>query len=217
MEDSLVRVSDKITQIIFVIALMIVPVMIAACNQNTSTSSLSSADRPDCLPNLILTDQFGKPVNLSSLRGKPVLFDFFYTSCPGPCLVLTAHMRKIADQVGPALDSQITFVSVTVDPENDHPAQLLTYAKEQKADRKGWLFLTGSPSQIEELMARFKLRRQREADGSIDHVLEFFTVGPDGHLMSQYLYDTSPEQIAGALTAAENHVLANTDNGENGP
>jgi protein SCO1/2 len=186
--------------------------LLTDCNRNSELlSSALSVDRPDCLPNLILTDKFGNQVNLVSLRGKPILFDFFYTSCPGPCLVLTARMKKIADQIGQALGPQVTFVSVTVDPEHDHPTQLLAYAKEQGVDLKGWLFLTGTPNQIDQLMSRFKLRRQREADGSVDHVLEFFVVGADGHMLYQYLWDTNPTRIAGDLTAAENHIVANAN------
>jgi hypothetical protein len=52
-------------------------------------------------------------------------------------------------------------------------------------------------------MAQFKLRRQREADGSVDHVLEFFLVGPDGHLKLQYLAsEVSPLRLAGDVEQA---------------
>ena len=209
------RRSSDIRQIVVLVALLL---LCTSCNQNSApaTAALPS-DRPDCLPNLTLTDKFGHQVNLMSLRGKPLLFDFFYTTCPGPCLVLTARMRKIAEQVGPALGSQVTFVSVTVDPEHDHPEQLLAYAKDRGVDRNGWLFLTGTPEQIDQLMAHFKLRRQHESDGSVDHVLEFFVVGADGHLLYQYLFDTSPERIAGDLTAAEKVVAANSNGEPGGP
>jgi protein SCO1 len=201
-----------------VVGMALLMTLLTCCNRNSeSLSAALSLDRPDCLPNLILTDKFGNQVNLVSLRGKPILFDFFYTTCPGPCLLLTARMKKIADHIGPALGSQVTFVSVTVDPEHDHPPQLLAYAKEQGVERKGWMFLTGTSSQIDQLMSRFKLRRQREADGSVDHVLEFFVVGADGHMLYQYLWDTNPTRIAGDLTAAESHVVADAnDTGELG-
>jgi protein SCO1 len=137
------------------------------------------------------------------LKGRPVLFDFFYTSCPGPCLVLTARMRAIAEQLGERLGSNVSFASVTVDPEHDTPPQLLAYAKEQRADRKGWLFLTGTPSQIDAVMERFKLVRRHESDGSVDHVLEFFLVGPDGRLRYQYLAsEVHSERIAADLEHA---------------
>ena len=186
-------------------------VTISGCNNNTEgMGSYSPTSQADCLPDLKLVDQYGRQVSLTSLKGKPVLFDFFYTTCPGPCLVLTARMRSIAEELGTGLGSKASFVSVTVDPERDSPPQLLAYAKEQRADRKGWLFLTGTPAQIDQLMARFKLVRQHESDGSVEHVLEFFLVGPDGHLRFQYLAsEVHSERIAADIErAARNGGLA---------
>jgi protein SCO1/2 len=172
---------------------------LTGCDSNTeSLGTYSSAQPRDCLPDQPLTDQNGRRLSLASLKGKPVLFDFVYTSCPGPCQALTMRMKAIADELGPALGAKAWFVSITVDPEHDSPAALQAYAREQGADRKGWLFLTGSPADIEREMALFRLKRQREADGSIDHVLEFFLVGADGRPLLQYLAsDVSPAKVAG--------------------
>lgn len=174
---------------------------LVGCDSNTqSAGTYSSTDNRDCLPELTLTDQNGRKVSLASLKGKPALFDFIYATCPGPCLVLTARMKAIADQLGAALGSQASFVSVTVDPEHDGPSALKAYAKEQGADRAGWYFFTGSPADIDRLMAQFKLHRQHEANGSVDHVLEFFLVGADGHPLLQYLAsDVNPAKVAGDL------------------
>ena len=154
-------------------------------------------DASDCLPDITLVDQHGHNVSLASLKGKPVLFDFIYTSCPGPCLLLTARMKKIADRLGPKLGTEVRIVSITVDPEHDQPKQLLAYASAQGANVNGWLFLTGTPKQIEDEMARFKLIRQREADGTVDHVLEFFLVDANGRALFQYMGKrVEPEQVA---------------------
>jgi len=154
----------------------------------------------DCLPNIKLFDQDGRIVSLSSLKGTPSLFDFIYTSCPGPCLLLTARMARIARKLGPTLGNKVLLVSVTVDPEHDKPGELLAYANEQGANIPGWLFLTGTPGQIDDVMARFRLVRQREADGTVDHVLEFFLVGADGGELLQYKGNTAdPDQVASDL------------------
>jgi protein SCO1 len=191
---------------------LMVLLLIAAggCNNNTEIAApVSASGQVNCLPNISLVDQYAQPVSLASLKGKPVLFDFFYTTCPGPCLMLTARMRSIAAKLGDALGSKVSFVSVTVDPERDTPAQLLAYAKEQRANRKGWVFLTGTPTQIDQVMARFKLVRQHEPDGSVDHVLEFFLVGPDGRLRYQYLAsEVHPERIVADLQQAAGNRLA---------
>jgi protein SCO1 len=175
---------------------------IAGCDSNSESigSSSPSLDTRDCMPDLTLTDQNGQKISLASLKGKPALFDFIYTTCPGPCLVLTARMKAIADQLGGALGSQATIVSVTVDPEHDGPSALKAYAKEQGADRAGWYFLTGPPADVDRLMAQFKLRRQREPDGSVDHVLVFFLVGADGRPLVQYSGgEVNPAKVAGDL------------------
>jgi protein SCO1 len=189
-----------------IVALMLaIAITVGGCNNNTeSAARYSASGQDDCLPDIELLDQYAQPVSLASLKGRPLLFDFFYTTCPGPCLVLTARMRSIADKLGNSLGTKATFVSITVDPERDTPPQLLAYAKEQRADRRGWFFLTGTPKEIDTVMARFKLVRQHESDGSVDHVLEFFLVGPDGRLRFQYLAsEVHPERIAADIEQAE--------------
>jgi protein SCO1 len=164
------------------------------------TGAYAPTTMNDCLPDITLTDQNGKKVSLSSLKGKTVLFDFIYTTCPGPCLMLTSRMRLIANRLGPILGDKVWFVSITVDPEHDGPAELLNYSRQQGAEQNGWLFLTGSPAQIGQVMSQFKLVRQREADGTVDHVLEFFLVGPDGRQLYQYAAShAEPTTIAGDI------------------
>ncbi len=154
-------------------------------------------DASDCLPDITLIDQHGRKVSLASLKGKPVLFDFIYTTCPGPCLLLTARMKRIADRLGSKLGTEARIVSLTVDPEHDHPKQLIAYASAQGANVNGWLFLTGTPKQIEDVMARFKLIRQREADGTVDHFLLFCLVDANGHALLRYLgEDAEPARVA---------------------
>ncbi len=165
------------------------------------------SSQADCLPNLTLSDQYGKAVSLASLKGKPVLFDFIYTHCPGPCLLLTAQMRRIAEKLGPDLGRKVTFVSVTVDPEHDGPKQLLDYAKAQGADRDGWLFLTGPPATVDALMAQFNLQREHDEDGTIAHVLEFFLVGPNGRQIAQY----TPHETKATALAADVLRVSGTD------
>ena len=194
--------------------IMAVVVTASGCNNNTENAGgYAAAGHDDCLPDIKLEDQYGHPFALASLKGRPVLFDFFYVTCPGPCLVLTARMRSIAEKLGDSLGSRASFVSVTVDPEHDRPEQLLNYAQEQRAEHKGWFFLTGTPAQIDMLMARFKLVRQRESDGSVDHVLEFFLVGPDGHMRFQYLAsEVHSDRIAADIEASTRGVAENLTN-----
>jgi cytochrome oxidase Cu insertion factor (SCO1/SenC/PrrC family) len=148
--------------------------------------------------------------SLAALRGQSVLFDFIYTSCPGPCQLLTQHMKLIANKLGPALGSGISLVSVTVDPEHDRPNRLFDYTRAFDANVKGWYFLTGSSAQIDQLMSGFRLARTRASDGEIEHILGFFLVDPSGHPTVEYSERVQPSIAAReAETAASgNSVIA---------
>jgi cytochrome oxidase Cu insertion factor (SCO1/SenC/PrrC family) len=185
----------------FFIGLAAALLLISGCKNQVAGRYPITYDS-DCLPNITLTDQYNHPISLASLRGKPVLFDFIYTSCPGPCQLLTQHMALIAKQLGPALGTKVWFVSITIDPQHDHPSRLLNYAQAEGANLNGWYLLTGSLPQIQQILARFKLRIQHESDGSIDHVLEYFLVNPNGHPSLQYVQDASPSAIASDAQAA---------------
>jgi protein SCO1/2 len=169
---------------------------LSGCNRDTA-GDYPASNGNDCLPDVNLIDQHGSAVSLASLKGKPVLIDFIYTSCASTCPVLTSKMVSVARELGPALGTDIRIVSITLDPEHDSPAQLASYAKSQGADAGGWLFLTGSPAQIDQVLALFKLRRMRESDGSIMHSVSAFLLGPDGHQIRQYnALDVSAAAVA---------------------
>jgi protein SCO1 len=133
-----------------------------------------------------LVDQNGAAVSLASLKGKPLVVDFIYTSCPGPCLMETAKLANVALRLGTDLGSKVTIVSISVDPEHDGPKQLLDYSRQQGADEKGWYFLTGGPADVDRALAGFKLSRQIEPDGSVGHLVDMMLIGPDGRLVREY-------------------------------
>jgi protein SCO1 len=161
------------------------------------------ASKDDCLPKTTLVDQDGNTFSLDSLKGKPVLMDFIYTSCPGPCLMLTAKLANVALRLGPDLGGKVAMVSITIDPEHDNPQALLKYSREQGAQETGWTFLTGSPSEIDHVMNLLKLRREIEPDGSVAHVADMFLIGPDGHELKEYSGSIAkPQDIAADMKKA---------------
>jgi len=154
----------------------------------------------NCLPDVSLIDQHGQAISLASLKGKPVLIDFIYTSCASTCPVLTSKIAAVARELGPALGANVTIVSITLDPEHDGPAQLAAYAKSQAVESNSWMFLTGKPADIDQVLAAFKLRRMRESDGSIMHSVSAFLLGPDGHQIRQYnALDVSAKAVVAGI------------------
>ncbi|MFZ0889628.1 MAG: SCO family protein [Candidatus Binataceae bacterium] len=155
----------------------------AGCHRGSTADGAGNAS---VLTDTKLVDQNGNTVSLESLKGKPVVVDFIYTSCAGSCLMETAKLANVALRLGNDLGSKVTIVSITVDPEHDGPKQLLKYSHQQGADEKGWYFLTGGPADVDRALAGFKLRREIQPDGSVGHLVEMMLVGPDGRLVREY-------------------------------
>jgi protein SCO1 len=154
----------------------------AGCHRGAPDTAASAS----VLTDTKLVDQNGNTVVLSSLKGKPLVVDFIYTSCPGPCLMETAKFANVALRLGNDLGSKVILVSISVDPEHDGPKQLLDYSRQQGADEKGWYFLTGGPGDVDQALAGFKLSRQIEPDGSVGHLVNMMLIGPDGRLVREY-------------------------------
>jgi protein SCO1/2 len=171
-------------------AIIVVSIAAASSCSRSETAALQT----NCLTDAKLTDQSGDAVSLASLKGKPMLVDFIYTSCPGPCLMETAKFANVALRLGDKLGSKVVLVSITVDPEHDGPKQLHDYAQQQGADEKGWYFLTGSPADIDRALAGFKILREKEPDGSVGHIVNMILVNGDGAEVHQYSGEVAKAQ-----------------------
>jgi protein SCO1/2 len=95
---------------------------------------------PRLVPDFTLTDQRGHAVTRADLLGKVWVADFIFSSCPGPCLDMTKRMRAI-ERALPSHDD-LRLVTFSIDPSNDTPAALATYATRNEAGPR-WLFLSG--------------------------------------------------------------------------
>ncbi|MBI2422332.1 MAG: SCO family protein [Candidatus Hydrogenedentes bacterium] len=98
------------------------------------------------LPEFTLTSAEGTPFDTATLKEKIWVTAFFFTSCAGPCPVLTKQMGILQETFRDAPD--VALVSITVDPETDSPERLKAYGLEHKADFARWHFLTGSMDAI---------------------------------------------------------------------
>ena len=114
------------------------------------------------VPKFSLTERTGQPFGSASLAGKVWVADFFFTSCPGTCLMLSNRMKEI--HAATAKDGDVRFVSFSTDPEADTPEVLRKYAASLGADDR-WSFLTGERAAIFDLsIGGFKLALA-DADG----------------------------------------------------
>jgi protein SCO1/2 len=113
-------------------------------------SAASDLRRINIIPPFTLTERSGKIITNNDLLGKIWVASFVYTTCPGPCPLVTASMARLQDSV--ANDPNVQLVTFTVDPKTDTPAVLSTYADQFHADKNRWWFLTGSEKQMYDLI-----------------------------------------------------------------
>ncbi len=113
-----------------------------------------SADGPlrvfGTVPPFSLTERSGRTVTNHDLAGKIWVADFIFTTCPGPCPIISANMARLQSRL--AGDDRVQLVSFTVDPRDDTPAVLSTYANGLGADPQRWWFLTGPEKPLYDLI-----------------------------------------------------------------
>jgi len=98
---------------------------------------------------LTLTNQLGRQVSLNKdLRGKVLVIDFIFTTCPTVCPRLSAHMKELQKAYIKKNPDLVQFLSISVDPARDSVPALRAYADRYNADHDRWWFLTGNKDSI---------------------------------------------------------------------
>lgn len=103
------------------------------------------------IPPFALTSQSGEAFGSEQLAGAPYLVSFFFTSCSTVCPPIMAEVKAIHDAVT-ARNNPTRVVSITVDPDNDTPERLTTYAKKLGVQAPSWTFLTGDHALVKEVV-----------------------------------------------------------------
>ncbi len=114
----------------------------------TEADALATSSSAGSVATFQLTDQDGQPFDSASLDGKVWVASFFFTNCPAICWRMNQALAAW-QQTHP--DSDIHFVSITCDPDNDTPEALKKYADHFKADPQRWTFLTGDMTDIQRI------------------------------------------------------------------
>jgi protein SCO1/2 len=152
-------------------------------------------DPPRPAPPLLLTDQDGRPFDLASRRGTPVLVYFGYTHCPDICPSTLADIRDALRLV----DMPVGVVFVTVDPARDDAAAMKQYVDYY---RSGFVGLTGSEVEIAAAADAWGVSYRRldetgsAAGYAMAHSTETYLVDAAGMLRHHLFFGASPELIA---------------------
>lgn len=157
------------------------------------------------VPDFQLTNQDGKPFGSANLRGKIWIADFIYTTCPGPCPMLSTRMSELQE---PLKNTDVHLVSFSVDPAKDTPKVLHLYAERLQAEPGRWDFLTGAQSTIYNLSSKgFKLAVSdgSDAKGIPVHSTRMILVDRNGAIRGYY--DAVEADAITKLVADTTHLL----------
>ncbi|HJT80313.1 MAG TPA: SCO family protein [Chthoniobacterales bacterium] len=157
------------------------------------------------VPAFRLTNQNGQPFGSADLENKIWIADFIFTTCPGPCPIISSRMSELQK---PFENTDVRLVSFTVDPEKDTPEVLRNYAEKHHAQKDRWNFLTGSKSAIYDLSAKgFKLAaiEGNEETGMPIHSTRMVLVDRRGQIRGYY--DALAADSVTKLVADTRHLL----------
>ena len=198
------------TGIVWKVSLILIPIVtlgILLWLRNIEVSALRqrTVSSYGMVPAFQLTNQNGQAFGSGQLAGKIWIADFIYTTCPGPCPMISSRMSELQK---PLENSDVHLVSFSVDPEKDTPAVLRDYGAKLQAQPGRWDFLTGPKSAIYKLSHDgFKLA---VSDGSAEqglpiHSTRMVLVDRRGQIRGYY--DAVEANAITNLVADANHLL----------
>ena len=136
-------------------------------------------------PDFGFVNQDGDTITQADLEGKIYLVDFFFTSCPSICPVMTANLMKIENRFDHY--DEFKILSHTVDPQRDTQARLKEYAEARSISSEDWHFLTGEKDSLYAVAYDYlsSAMEDESAPGGFLHTEYFVLVDKEGYLRSR--------------------------------
>jgi protein SCO1/2 len=128
----------------------------------------------------------------SDLVGHPFVADFIYTTCPGPCPIMSHKMSDLQKR----LPVPILLVSFTVDPDTDTPLVLQQYARQYRAEARRWYFVRPRKSDLLGFLEQVFPSSSKKAPQEMGHSTQFVLVDAHGQIRGYYdknLMDLPPD------------------------
>ena len=161
--------------------------LLAAHNQtqtqstNPSDYALGGFPMPGNLaPDFTLSDQFGHPFTLSSLRGQEVVLAFIDSRCKTLCPLTSSIMYNAKAQLAASAAQKIQLLAVNANPTATGVATVQAWSIEH-----GMLhqckFLTGSAQQLQSIYKQYNVFVQVDSNGVLEHDPIIFIIDAQGH------------------------------------
>lgn len=104
------------------------------------------------IPDFSFTNQHGENISQKTFENKIYVTDFFFSTCPGICPMMTKNMTLVQEAFKD--DDAVLMLSHSVTPTIDSVAQLKKYALD-KGVLKNWHLVTGDKKEIYDLSRKF--------------------------------------------------------------
>ena len=151
------------------------------------------------IANFSLTNQNGETVTEKTFENKIYVADFFFTTCPSICPIMTKNMAEV--QASILNYPEVMLLSHTVTPEIDSVTQLRAYANQKGIVDRKWQLVTGDKKQIYELARKSYLAVKEDGDGGPNdmiHTENFMLIDKEKRIRG--FYDgTKKEEIVRLL------------------
>jgi protein SCO1/2 len=150
----------------------------------------AGALRPSGLrvPEFTLRDQAGQVVTSDSLRGKPTIFAFVYTTCRDTCPAQVQDIRQALNNTG----VHMNVIGITVDPKTDTPKLAKTFLINQTMYGRMRLLL-GTQAQLAPIWKAFGIQPETKA---LEHSAEIVLADANGFQRIGFPFDhLTPEGL----------------------
>ena len=159
----------------------------AMVNYELVDSTLQFVKKFHKISDFKLINQNGKVVTNSDYENKIYVADFFFTTCPSICPIMTDNMIKIQKKI--IDDPNVLLLSHSVTPKIDSVEQLKRYSIEKGVIDSKWNLVTGDKKQIYELARKSYLCVKNDGDGGpydLIHTENFILIDPDRRIRGFY-------------------------------
>lgn len=121
-------------------------------------------------------------------KNKIWIAEFFFATCPTVCPAMNLQLKKLNQELK-AYESDIQFLSFTINPNHDSPNVLKQYKQKTGINSKNWTFLTGDEAETHKLGIEDFLTfagKDDESEGGYAHSGSFTLVDKEGHVRGVY-------------------------------
>ncbi|MDZ4711155.1 MAG: SCO family protein [bacterium] len=200
--------NNVFVKFLFVTVLLFV-VVSNSFSQDDSTPKVGIYERlGETIPSdIILTNEYGQPVNVKSLITKPTVFSLVYFRCPGICSPLLNGLTAVIDRTDLEPGKDFNVVTISFDQTEDY---LLAAGKKEsylasltrKIPSDSWRFLSGDSVNIRKIADALGFKFERQGNDFM-HGASLMMVTPDGKI-TRYLngVDYLPFDFKMAVTEA---------------